>query len=76
MKTIWSLYAFIGLLLVFMPMLINIKKKYKKDIIKKVWIIYLFLGACLGFFTMSKKEEENDDNNNIENFSSNCSTCS
>lgn len=73
MKRVWSIYAFIGLLLVFIPMMVNIKKKFKKDMIKKVWILYLFIGATLGFATMNNKKEEDKDN--IENFSSNCSTC-
>ena len=51
----WTIYAFIGLLLVFIPMLINTKKYMKTITLKHLWVIYFFIGASVGLFTMNKK---------------------
>jgi uncharacterized membrane protein len=51
----WTIYAFIGLILVFIPMLINTKKYMKTIKLEHLWIIYFFIGASAGLFIMNKK---------------------
>ena len=62
----WTIYALLGVLLIFFPML----TKPKKNTMKNLWIGYILLGAILGFLHHNR----NKDDDNVDGFG--CSTCS
>ena len=63
----WLIYALLGVLLIFFPML----TKPNKNTIKNLWIGYILLGVILGLLQYNRNK---DDDNNIDGFG--CSTCS
>lgn len=62
----WLLYALLGVLIIFFPML----TKPRKETMKKMWVGYILLGIILGFMHVNR----NKDDDSIDDFG--CSSCS
>jgi drug/metabolite transporter (DMT)-like permease len=62
----WLLYALLGVLIIFFPMI----TKPRKETMKKMWIGYILLGIILGFMHVNR----NKDDDSIDGFG--CSSCS
>jgi drug/metabolite transporter (DMT)-like permease len=62
----WLLYALLGVLIIFFPML----TKPRKETMKKMWVGYILLGIILGFMHVNR----NKDDDSIDGFG--CPSCS
>ena len=50
----WLLYALLGVLIIFFPML----TKPRKETMKKMWVGYILLGIILGFMHVNRNKDD------------------